>query len=207
MDNHFKIPYNFKEPGYVFKGMVPLRNFIDAVVLGCAGALISSIFAPKDFWDGISWYILCAGFPAVFGIVGIHGIPLSTYLLDFIMWSKRRDPYFFNHHGNAYNATAADVMLEAPQLRDHLAAAYDSLRQKLEPKQTDYIEGETFQFAEDPELIYLQNADEDANKEPETAEDNAPPPDTNTPAPALSPDTLDFDNIIDNITLIDSEEP
>ena len=209
-NSEFNIPCNYKEPGYVFKGMVPLRNFIDAVVLAFLGFLISSIFAPEDFWDAISWYILGAGFPAVFGIVGINSIPLSTYLLDVIMWSKRRDPYFFNHHGSAYSSSAADVMLDTPQLRDHLASAYDFLQKKLTPKQIDFIEGETFQFADDPELAFLQNAEEteEEKEEPKTME----PAKSTEPAehPAVDTtertDALDFDKIIDGITLTDNED-
>lgn len=200
------IPLNYEQPGHVFNGMIPLRNFIDALVLVIIGYFIASIFAPADFWEAISWYILICGLLGLLGIIGIQGIPLSIYLLDFIKWTRRRAPYFFNHHGSAYSCSAADVMLHAPQFRDYVADLLESFTDKFKPQKAAYIEGETFEFAEDPELAYLQNAEEKAKQETDLSDtpiDKHPAENSGTPSTSTN---LDFDGILDNITLAESEE-
>lgn len=203
----YQIPNNYKDPGYVLKGMVPLRNAIDAVVLGIVGYLFASLFHMEGEW-AISWYILCIGLPAMLGLFGVHGIPLSTYLLDFLKWYRRREPCFYNHHGCAYSSTAADVMLSSPQLRDHVAAFVDKLTQSMKAKQVNYVEGENFQFAEDPELTILQDAENEANAESEETPESTTVPEQKPAVESASADkpALDFDNILDNIALSEIEE-
>lgn len=206
MKTRYKIPVNFLEAGYVFRGLIPLRNAIDAAVFALIGYFVASIFAPKDFWDGIGWYIFFVFLFGYIGIIGIQGVPFSVYLFDLIQWLRRRNPYLYNHHGAAYTASAADVMLEAPQIRDHIAAVVDAIREKLAPAPAPYVEGETFQFAEDPEMEYLKNAERAAEKEAENIANEAPAISSPEEYPdSDSSDTLDFDNIIENITLTDSE--
>ena len=203
----FHIPLNYEQPGHVLNGMIPFRNFIDGLVLGIIGFFISSIFAPDNFWDAISWYILICGLLFMLGVIGIQGTPLSVYLFDFIRWTQRRTPYFYNHHGTAYSSSAADVMLEAPQLRDHIASLVETVTEKLARKEVEYVEGETFQFAEDPELARLKNAEEEQEQEQETPAEEAPSADqASAEEQTATTSDLDFNGIIDNLSLPESED-
>jgi len=168
----YRIPTNYSQSGKVFRGMIDKRNLVDAIILGVIGYFLASLLG-FDGDSAISGYILIIGLFFVFGIIGIHGIPVSVYVIDAKRWRKRKKkPYLYNNHGGVYTVSAADIMLNAPQLRDTLADAIDRVRAALTPKKPDYIEGETFQFAEDPELLALQAAQEALEKENDSAQDD-----------------------------------
>lgn len=203
----YSIPSNYKDSGYIANGMIEARKAIDAAWLGVIGFCIAKLI-PFSEGSALTGYILLIGLFAIIGLIGINDIPVSTFLADSIKWSKRRDPYIYNTHGRAYAVTAADVMLNTPGFRDALADALDKAREAMQPKHMDYIEGETFRFADDPDLEELSDAEErkrelqeDAAKEislpvPEAAEQPAP----------KNNDTLDFQSIADNIVLHNIDE-
>ena len=166
MARTYQIPTNFQESGYAFNGMIAIRNLVDAVALGCIGLFVASFF-PFEGYSKLSGYILIGGLFSLGGITGINGVPLSTYLMDLYHWNKRRKPYLYNSHGGVYTISAADLMLSEPQLRDALADAIDSIKESMSRGQTDYIEGETFEFAVDPELVALKDAEERQSEEME----------------------------------------
>lgn len=155
----YQIPVNFQQSGYVFNGMIATRNLVDAAVLFLTGLMFASLL-PFEGYSKLSGYILIGGSFAIVGITGINGIPCSTYLLDYYRWTKRRKPYLYNAHGGVFAMSSADLLLSEPQLRDTLADAIDSVKAAMSKDQPEYIEGETFEFAEDPELAALRDAEE-----------------------------------------------
>lgn len=156
----YRIPTNYKDSGYIFNGQIAKRNAIDAVVLGLIGFLIARMF-PVSGEAALTVYILFIGLLGMIGIVGFKQIPISVYVVDMLHWRKRKKkPYFYNDKGGAYTVSAADLLINEPQLRDMLADAIDSVRNSLASKRPSYIEGETFEFALDPELEALKAAQE-----------------------------------------------
>lgn len=212
----YQIPTNFQESGYMFNGMIAKRNALDALVLGAFGFLLATLL-PLEGEMAISGYILCIGFFGMFGILGFKGLPISTYLIDLISWSKRRKPYLYNYHGDAFSISAADLMLSEPQLRDALADALDHMKETMANRQPEYIEGETFEFVADPELEALKAAEErrleeqaaaqtaEAEQKPEKEEPKKEEPKKAEPA-AAPVGSLDIDEIVGNIVLHDIEE-
>lgn len=177
MDNRiYYIPTNYKEPGYIFNGMIAKRNAIDAVVLGLLGYFLVRIL-PINEDMLISAYILFIGMFGMVGIVGINGVPVSVWLIDCIMWLRRKKTYLHNSHGGTFNVTAADVMLNSPDLRDALYDTLEKVRASMQPKEQNYIEGQTFQFASDPELEALKDAQEALLQEQQEAAEKENVPD------------------------------
>ena len=199
----YRIPTNYTKAGKVFRGMIPLRNMIDAVILGIFGVLVASLL-PLEGDAAISGYILIIGLFAVVGIIGIQGTPVSVYVIDAVRWLKRRKhPFLYNFHGGTFTVSAADVMLSEPQLRDSLADAIDKVRAAMAPKKPVYIEGETFQFADDPELERLKAAQRALDEENESEENEILAEEDssiNTQEPAESGD-IDINSIIEHIVL------
>ena len=92
-------------------------------------------------------------------------------------------------------------MLTEPQLRNRLADALDKMKESMASRRTEYIEGETFQFAEDPELEALRFAEEQLQES--IPEPDVPEPTDEKPEP---PREVDFNQICENIVLRDIEE-
>lgn len=194
------IPTNFKDPGYIFNGMIAVRNAIDGIVFAFLGLIIASLL-PFNKDGAISGYILIIGLFAMIGFAGIQGIPVSVYLSNAIRWQSRKKPYLYNHHGTSFSMTAAEVMLSEPQLRNKLADALDKMKESMASRKVEYIEGETFQFAEDPELETLRFADEQLHEETEPIQKEVP---DIQQKPAT--EEVNFDFIHDSIVLRDIEE-
>lgn len=198
----YHIPTNFKDAGYVFNGMIAVRNAIDAVVFGLIGFIIASLL-PFSGDGALSGYILFVGIFGMIGFSGIRGIPVSVFLVDAFRWRGRRKPYLYNHHGTSFSMTAAELMLTEPQFRNKIADALDKMKESMASRRTEYIEGETFQFAEDPELEALRYAEEQLHEntdQPQKEEEAIP---TNAP---LESTEVDFNKIYENIVLHEVED-
>ena len=167
---YYRIPTNYAKTGKIFRGMIAKRSLVDAIVLGVIGYFLASLL-PLEGDAVLSGYILIVGLFAIIGIVGIQGIPVSVYVVDWYKWTKRKKrPYLYNNHGGAYTVSSADLMLNEPQFRDTLADALDRMKAAMASKQPEYIEGETFEFADDPELLALKAAQEAQEEDDEDDE-------------------------------------
>lgn len=210
--NNFIIPFNFRDAGTTLNGMATKRNLFEGIVIALVGVLIVRLI-PIEGDLRLTIYILVGGFGFVAGCAGVNGDPLSAFVGDFFGWIKRRKPYIYNNHGSVFKTSAADLLLEQPQFRDTLANALDKVRLSLASKQVDYVEGETFQFASDPELAALSEADKKLDAKAEElrraqqeaqAEQEASSKQEEVPAPTST--GLDIASAIDKIMLHDEEE-
>lgn len=214
----YNIPANYLDSGYVLNGRFPIRNGVEAVVLGFAGYFICSLLPIPhlpDSWDGITYYMLIMLPLMMLGAIGIAGDPLSVFIMDAIRWRKNRKPYFYNHNGCAFRISAAQLMIEEPSMKDALANKLDAMRRKIKGPEIQYVEGQNFRFAVDPELEALRDAEErmrEAEREAmerEAAEQQAIAAAAAELAEKLAKEqekkssALDLDDIMDNIVLHD----
>lgn len=159
MKKQYIIPMNYMETGYVMNGAVSIRNAVEGGVLGVLGILLCRLLPLPSGTDAITYYILIAGPLAMLGFAGIQGDPISVFVLDYFKWRKRRKPCFYSSHGEAYTQEAADMLMDAPQLRDMIADSLLALRNRLRSEDIYYVEGQTFEFAVDPEQAALKQAE------------------------------------------------
>lgn len=158
MKRNWYIPMNFMETGYVLNGAVPIRNAVEACILCLIGISFCRVLPLPSGTDALPYYILIAGPLGLIGLCGAGGDALSTFLIDVVKWRRRRKPYLYNDHGLAYTQEAAEALMNAPQFRDTIAGMVDKMRAGLASKEIDYIEGQTFVFADDPEQVALREA-------------------------------------------------
>lgn len=199
--NHYKIPNNYLDSGYIFNGQIAVRNAIDAIIMAILGIIIAS-FIPTEGPTTISVYILFAGLLGMIGLIGVKGIPLSTFILDFIGWQKRRKkPFLYNNHGESFTKSAADIALESESLRNMVAEMLNSMRSKFSSGDRVYVEGETFTFAPDPELEALRFADQEQQEKDVVTPVEKDKPLKSTASTEKTCYMLDADSILDQITL------
>lgn len=218
MQRTYNIPANYLDSGYVLNGRFPIRNGIEAVILGFAGYFICSLLPIPHFpesWDGITYYTLIILPLMMLGAVGIAGDPVSVFIMDAIRWRKERKPYFYNRNGCAFRISAAQLMIEEPSIKDALANKLDAMRRKIKGPAIEYVEGQNFQFAVDPELEALRDAEERMREEErearerEEAERQAAAAAAAELAAKLAKEqeqkssALDLDDIMENIVLHD----
>jgi hypothetical protein len=202
--NHYTIPNNFKDSGYIFNGQIAVRNAIDAIIMGLIGVLIAWLI-PAEGPTKISVFILFAGLLGMAGLVGVKGVPLSTFLLDFVGWRKRRKkPFLYNDHGESFAMSSADIALESGSIRDMIADLLLGMKSKVASEGKRYVEGENFVFAADPELEALRFAEQEQQKENKQSSDvlDDQTMEPAQPSPAGKPSNkIDAESILDQITL------
>lgn len=171
MRKRYIIPANFMESGYVANGTIAIRNLVEAGIIAVIMYFICKALPLPSGIDGIPYYIFIIAPLVMISVIGVQGDPLSVFVYDFLKWQKRRKPYFYSTHNEAYTQEAADRLFDAPQFRDTLADMLDKLRSNVSGEEISYVEGETFVFAQDPEQEALKFAQEEiiANREEEFA--------------------------------------
>lgn len=207
----YQIPTNFMQTGYAFNGLIAIRNLVDGVVMGLAG-VIPILLLPIGTAAKVSIGIVVGGYLAMLGLIGIKGIPVSTYLRDYFGWRKRRKPYLYNTHGGSYTVSSADLVINSTQIGDVIANTLDKAKSAMSGPQKEYVEGVTFVFAEDPEIAALKDAQDEAmERAKEAAEEAAaesgkseksqtvaPEQKTESPVPA-APGTINMSSILNAI--------
>lgn len=170
MKKRFIIPMNFMESGYVLNGAVSLRNAIEAGVMALLGFWVCKLLPLPGGVDAIPYYIFIIAPIAMIGLYGIQGDPISVFVMNYVRWNRRRKPYFYSGHSEAYTQEVVDYMHDSANFRDMIADAVDKMRKKMSSDDIDYIEGETFRFASDPVQEALKQALADMNAQKEAKE-------------------------------------
>lgn len=203
MDRTYVIPANYLDSGYILNGRFAVRNAIEAIILGIIGFIICSFLPIPHNWDGITYYILIIVPLMMLGAVGVQEGPLSVFLYDAYKWLKKKKPYFYNNHGTAYHVSSAQITIDEPNIRDILIDKLDQVRQTMKAPKIEYVEGENFEFASDPELEALRDAERRLFEH--ESNDSS---DTQSAAHAATEhvmhrDSLDVDEIIEDIVIHD----
>lgn len=173
MKKNYIIPMNFMETGYILNGAVSIRNAIEGGVLGVLAYLLCRLLPLPEGMDAISYYIFIIAPFVLIGAYGVAGDPLSVFVIDFFKWRKRRNPCFYSTHGEAYTQEAAELVLDAPQMRDLIADVVDSIKSKMATEEIQYVEGQTFRFADDPEQAALRQAQDELQAKKNEASKNS----------------------------------
>lgn len=159
-ENEFYIPANYLDSGYILNGRFAKRNALEAVILGIAGFFTLRLFGVPCTIDNISIYIFVICPLMLVGASGIQGDPVSEYMLNAYRWLRHRIPYIYNPHVTAYRYSPAQLVLDQPNLRDVLSNKINGMRNNMSSKKTNFQEGVNFEFASDPEVEALREAEE-----------------------------------------------
>ena len=164
----YKIPRNVITSGKAFNGTIEKRNAAEAVVLFLLGFFICQfIHVPPE--KVFTKYVYICGPLVMLGLSGIQGLPVSTYVSGMLHWARNRKPRFRNPHAKAYDTTYADLVLAEPQLGNMISDALVKIKDKYTPEK-EYIEGETYQFMQDPSWAYLEAGTKKPEEEKKTQE-------------------------------------
>ena len=116
---------------------------------------IPALFIPVDSFN--TRVMLLTAFAAPLFLVGNNGFngdPLSTTVKNARRWLASRKLMLYNSGARALKEAPLTVMMERPQASDKILDVLDSIKEARREKaaRIQYIEGETFEFAEDSEL-------------------------------------------------------
>ncbi len=168
----YSIPENFIDESRIIKGMFRTRNFIEGVLMAAVVALVSFAIPAADTNTRIFIVISCAGPFFLIGNAGFNGDPISTTLINAKKWLQDRGVMLYNYKVRALIKSPLQAMYDREEMRDRVVDFVDNMKEKQRERnaQTQYIEGETFVFAEDKDLegIYADEycyvyEDEDGN--------------------------------------------
>lgn len=150
----YSIPENFIDESRVFKGMFKTRNFIEGLILGGISA-IPALFIPAGSFNSRVMIITVFAAPMfLLGNNGYNGDPISTTIRNAKNWFSARGMMLYNTGTRALKEAPLTTMMEKPQAKEKLLDLLDSIREERRKRAAsiEYIEGETFVFAEDREL-------------------------------------------------------
>lgn len=157
----YRIPVNFKKGGYVFNGLIETRKAVEAVCGALIGLIICQILPLKNIVLSILLHFLFIAAFAIIGFVGVRGEPFSVFFMNYMRWRKiRKKPYIYNPNGMTFAGSPTLRIFDEQDAGDVVADWLASIKARFAKERPEYIEGETFQFAEDPLLTRLQSIEE-----------------------------------------------
>lgn len=171
----YRIPENFIDESRIFKGTVRTRFFIEGCIMALIAAIPAFLIPVSTSNARISLVVFLCGFPLVLGIRGINGDPISVTLKSAKSWYTTRGIMLYNNETVALRTTPLAEMETEKRMSDSIIDAIDSIKEarKAKRESEEYIEGVTFEFAEDPTLkrLYADQRDEDEWEDNENKEE------------------------------------
>ena len=162
------IPGNFSDETKVFQGRVRLRYLADAAALAAVLILLQFLIPVTGFEARITMMV-CFGAPGfIAGIAGYNGDPVSVAARSFIGWKKDRNPSLYNSNPRLLTETPISVSEKEITARDRIVDTVETLKRRREQRreEIEYIEGETFEFMDDPGISqYISAEDLERRKE------------------------------------------
>lgn len=150
----YLIPDNFIDEQRIINGMFRLRFFIEGVLLALLAAVPLYLFVHLGLYPKIILIISICGPLFLWGNTGLNGDPLSIAHRNWKSWQKNRRLMLYDGTPHALRKSLADATFEKAETRDKLLSAMENIKEARRERSNaiQYVEGETFEFAQDSEL-------------------------------------------------------
>ena len=164
MARTYSIPDNFIEGGRLFGGVIKTRNFIEAVILGGAGGLLSMMIPASSLQTRITIFMFLAAPGFLLGLFGVNNDPLSTFLLSAYKWHKAKKIMLYNGNAKGRNDDIVERMLAQKTPQEILAKKITDMKEKRSSELEYLLEGVDFVFEEDEELTKFSSSNASKGK-------------------------------------------
>ena len=155
----YYIPENFIGESRIWQGRIRTRYLIDSVILGLLGGIIGivllfTVMANADISAKITVAVITLAPGILLGQLGYNGDPISVAFMNFLSWRKNNQIRLFNTNMRLLGTDPVKAISEMETGKDKLVSKYQSwIEKKREEKESqEYVEGETFEFEEDPDM-------------------------------------------------------
>ena len=170
----YYIPENFVGESRLFQGRLSTRRLIDAgvvlflllIIALPLSKAVTCLFIQNsnDSQTILSIQVfiivfLCAP-GTLLSYIGYNDDPSSVFVKNYCNWCKTKETRIYNENPRLLGTDPVKVMYESNQNMDNLISKFEEKqRSKMERKlNEEYIEGETFEFAYDPNIDdYLED--------------------------------------------------
>lgn len=145
----YAIPYNFIDESKMFGGMFKTRNFVEGVILS-AFVIVPIIFIPMHSLVLKASLLMFFGMPPiVFGVVGLNNDALSTFIMYYMKYRKKKRKVYFNSRVKTHSVVDIEEGLQAELPRDKVMKLFGPIiNKKGEEDQEDEL-NEDFVFDDD----------------------------------------------------------
>lgn len=159
----YYIPDNFIEEGRIFQGAIRIRYLIEGIILSLIGIIPALLIKVDDLQVRITLVVFMGGPFLLAGLYGFNGDPLSVAFSAFKEWRKEKNILLYNK--KAVFLTEAPIVANetGDPLKDKVIGVIENYQQKRTEARdsANYVEGETFEFADDKSLAGLSETDRD----------------------------------------------
>lgn len=171
----YAIPSNFIDAGRIFNGMFKTRNFIEAVIVVVIMFLIMNLIPFSSTVTKIAVMVSVIGPLALACLVGINDDTAFSFVAAVFTWRKRRRIMLYNRNQEVQKIRALDALMDRTLPRDKIMKFIKDWKEQRQARSDDFIliEGETFQFVEDPEIARINEAAAKMQKAQEAAKQEA----------------------------------
>lgn len=156
----YTIPQNFIDSGRILNGMFKTRNFIEAVVVTAILFLILNLIPFSSIATKIGVMVAVIGPFALACLVGINDDTAFSFVGAVFSWRKKRRIMLYNRNQEVQKIRALDAMMDRSLPRDKIMKFINDWKEQRKNRSDDFvlIEGETFTFADDPEIARINAA-------------------------------------------------
>lgn len=155
----YYIPENYIGESRIWQGRIRTRYLIDSIILGAFGGifgliLLLTVLANSTISVKITGFIITVAPGVLIGQLGYNGDPVSVAFVNFLQWRKSRQIRLFNPNMKLLGTDPVKAISESESGKDRIVSKYQSWQDKRREKKESeqYIEGETFEFQDDPDI-------------------------------------------------------
>lgn len=153
----YNLPENFIEGGRIFNGMFKMRNFVEAIILTVIFGLIALMIPVKSTYTRITVVLFMVLPPFFFGVTGINGDPIFTFIKNAWRWRKNHSVMVYDNSIKAVRKTPLEAMMEEPMAKDKVLSAMEAWREKKRMSEEQRRQNIVYEFEEDTEITRLKD--------------------------------------------------
>lgn len=168
----YRIPENFIDESRIFKGMVRTRFFIEGAMMAMVMLIPAFLIPVSDQMSRISLVVTLCGVPLMIGTLGVNGDPISVVVRNFKNWKRMRGVMLYNTETVPLKTSPLTASMSEKRPSDAIIEMVENYRDNRREKMAAevFVEGVTFQFAKDPDLVplyadQLSDTDDTLNEE------------------------------------------